>query len=79
MHLAPIADYPKSPCYKVRDGHSGILLRQYKNGQNGLPEGAPDKGESGTYPAPAKTRKSLKVGDRFVSFRTGRFYVTFMH
>ena len=76
MHLAPIADYPKSPCYKVRDGHSGILLRQYKNGQNGLPEGAPDKGESGTYPAPAKTRKSLKAGDRFVSSRTGRFYVT---
>jgi hypothetical protein len=40
MHLAPVADYPKSPCYKVRDGHSGILLRQYKNGQNGLPEGS---------------------------------------
>lgn len=75
MHLAPVADYPASPCYKVRDGHSGILLRQYKNGQNGMPEGEPDKGEAGTWPAPAKTKKSLKAGDRFVSFRTGRFYV----
>lgn len=76
MHLAPVADYPKSPCYKVRDGHSGIRLRQYKNGQHGLPEGEPDKGEAGTYPAPAKTEKSLKADDRFVSSRTGRFYVT---
>lgn len=75
MHLAPASDYPSSPCYKVRDGHSGILLRQYKTGQNGLPEGEPDKGEAGTYPAPAKTKKSLKAGDRFVSSRTGRFYV----
>ena len=76
MHLAPVADYPKSPCYKVRDGHSDILLRQYKNGQYGLPEGEPDNGEAGTYPAPAKTKKSLSAGDRFVSSRTGRFYVT---
>ena len=76
MHLAPVADYPASPCYKVREGHSGILLRQYKNGQNGLPEGEPDKGESGAWPAPAKTKKSLNAGDRFVSSRTGRFYVT---
>lgn len=75
MHLAPVADYPKSPCYKVRDGHSGILLRQYKTGQNGLPEGEADNGESGTYPAPAKTKKRLNAGDRFVSSRTGRFYV----
>ncbi len=56
MHLAPVSDYPSSPCYKVRDGHSGILLRQYKAGQNGLPE-EPDNGEAGTYPAPAKTKK----------------------
>ncbi|WP_226858894.1 hypothetical protein [Enterobacter cloacae complex sp. P30BA] len=76
MHLAPVSDYPASPCYKVREGHSGILLRQYKSGQNGLPEGEPDNGEFGTYPAPAKTKKSLKAGDRFVSSRTGRFYVT---
>ncbi|WP_122533717.1 hypothetical protein, partial [Klebsiella variicola] len=76
MHLAPVADYPKSPCYKVRDGHSDILLRQYKNGQYGLPEGEPDNGEAGTYPAPAKTKKSLSAGDRFVSSRMGRFYVT---
>ncbi|EPC5231982.1 pesticin C-terminus-like muramidase [Klebsiella quasipneumoniae] len=76
MHLAPVSDYPSSPCYKVRDGHSGILLRQYKAGQNGLPEGEPDNGEAGTYPAPAKTKKNLKAGDRFVSSRTGRFYVT---
>ena len=76
MHLAPVADYPASPCYKVRNGHSGILLRQYKNGQNGMPEGEPDNGEAGKYPAPAKTKKNLKAGDRFVSSRTGRFYVT---
>ncbi|HFK5623156.1 TPA: hypothetical protein ACG0DO_000388, partial [Enterobacter cloacae] len=76
MHLAPVADYPASPCYKVRDGHSGILLRQYKNGQNGMPEGEPDNGEAGKYPAPAKTKKNLKAGDRFISSRTGRFYVT---
>ncbi|WP_243428348.1 hypothetical protein [Leclercia adecarboxylata] len=76
MHLAPVSDYPVSACYKVRDGHSGIRLRQYKNGQNGLPEEAPDNGEAGRYPAPAKTGKSLKAGDRFVSSRTERFYVT---
>ena len=76
MHLAPVSDYPSSPCYKVRDGHSGIRLRHYKAGQNGLPEGEPDKGEAGTYPAPVKTKKSLKAGDHFVSSRTGRFYVT---
>lgn len=76
MHLAPVSDYPKLPCYKVREGRSGIRLRQYKAGQNGLPDGEPDKGEAGTYPAPAKTEKSLKAGDRFVSSRTGRFYVT---
>ncbi|WP_243428349.1 EF-hand domain-containing protein [Leclercia adecarboxylata] len=76
MHLAPVSDYPASACYKVKDGHSGIRLRQYKNGQNGLPEGAPDNGEAGRYPAPAKTGKSLKAGDRFVSSRTERFYVT---
>ncbi|WP_042293172.1 pesticin C-terminus-like muramidase [Citrobacter sedlakii] len=76
MHLAPVADYPKSPCYKVRDGHNGILLRQYKNGQNGLPEGEGERGEAGTYPAPAKTKKRLNAGDRVVSSRTGRFYVT---
>ncbi|WP_337014800.1 glycoside hydrolase family 19 protein [Leclercia sp. AS011] len=76
MHLAPVADYPASPCYKVRDGHSGILLRQYKNGQNGLPEGEPDNGEAEKYPAPVKTKKILKADDRFFSSRTGRFYVT---
>ncbi len=76
MHLAPVSDYPKLPCYKVREGRSGIRLRQYKAGQNGLPNGEPDKGEAGTYPAPAKTKKSLKAGERFVSSRTGRFYVT---
>ncbi|HHY6385525.1 TPA: pesticin C-terminus-like muramidase [Salmonella enterica] len=76
MHLAPVSDYPSSPCYKVRDGHSGILLRQYKSGQNGMPEGAPDKGDAGAYPAPAKTTKRLRAGDRFVSCRTGRFYIT---
>ncbi|MCT9846358.1 hypothetical protein N7563_20050 [Leclercia adecarboxylata ATCC 23216 = NBRC 102595] len=76
MHLAPVSDYPKSPCYKVRDGHSGILLRQYKSGQNGLPEGAPAKGSAGKYSAPARTKIMLEAGDRFVSSRTGRFYVS---
>ncbi len=76
MHLAPVSEYPVSPCYKVREGHSGILLRRYINGQNGLPEGEPDSGEAGTYAAPVKTKKRLKAGDRVVSSRTGRFYVT---
>ncbi len=58
MHLDPAADYPKSPCYKVRDGHGGILLRQYKNGQYGLPEGEPDNDEAGTYSAPEKRERA---------------------
>jgi hypothetical protein len=47
---ACICIWPRLPIirpYKVRDGHSGILLRQYKNGQNGMPEGEPDNGEAG--------------------------------
>ncbi|GEM_PF-839168 len=75
MHLAPVKDYPASPCYKVRVGHSGILLRTYADGINGLPDGQ-ESGDPVTYQAPPKTRKSLKAGDRFVSSRTGRFYVT---
>lgn len=76
MHLAPVSDYPASPCYKVRAGHSGIRLCQYISGQNGMPEGESDRGEAGTCAAPVKTKKSLKAGDHFVSSRTGRFYVT---
>ncbi|EPT7034543.1 pesticin C-terminus-like muramidase [Cronobacter malonaticus] len=75
LHLAAVADYPLSPCYKVRDGHSGIRLRKYTPGQNGLPEGAAENGAAGDYAAPAKTKRSLKAGDRFVVSRTGRFYV----
>lgn len=75
MHLAPVKDYPASLCYKVRAGHSGILLRTYADGKNGLPDGQ-ESGDPVTYQAPPKTRKSLKAGDRFVSSRTGRFYVT---
>ncbi|EPR9139525.1 glycoside hydrolase family 19 protein [Cronobacter sakazakii] len=76
MHLAAVADYPLSPCYKVREGHSGIRLRKYTPGQNGLPEGAAENGAAGDYAAPAKTKRSLKAGDRFVVSRTGRFYLT---
>lgn len=75
MHLAPVKDYPASPCYKVRAGHSGIRLRQYVSGKNGLPDGQ-DSGDIAEYQAPPKTGKSLRAGDRFVSSRTGRFYVT---
>ena len=75
MHLAPVKDYPASPCYKVKAGHSGILLRKYINGQNGLPEGQ-ESGDYVTYQAPPKTSKKLNAGDRFVSSRTGRFYIT---
>ncbi|EOF5965489.1 hypothetical protein ACK1FJ_004604 [Salmonella enterica] len=74
MHLAPVKDYPVSPCYKVRDGHKGILLRTYTDGVNGLPDGQ-ESGDIVVYQAPPKTSKSLKAGDRFVSSRTGRFYV----
>ncbi|WP_151995160.1 hypothetical protein [Buttiauxella massiliensis] len=76
MHLAPVADYPVSPCYKVRTGHSGILLRKYTKGQNGLSEGEEEHGEYARYAAPGKSSKSLNAGDRFVTSRTGRFYVT---
>ncbi|EOE6915945.1 hypothetical protein ACT7BJ_003484 [Cronobacter turicensis] len=76
MHLAPVADYPVSPCYRVREGHSGLRLRKYTRGQNGLPEGAADNGAAGDYAAPPKTKRSLKAGDRFVVSRTGRFYIT---
>ncbi|EOL9002362.1 hypothetical protein ACM915_000055 [Cronobacter turicensis] len=76
MHLAPVADYPVSPCYKVREGHRGIRLRKYTPGQNGLPEGAAENGAAGDYAAPPKTKRSLKAGDRFLVSRTGRFYIT---
>ncbi|EKM0378399.1 hypothetical protein PTT41_004132 [Cronobacter turicensis] len=76
MHLAAVADYPVSPCYKVREGHSGIRLRKYTPGQNGLPEGAAENGAAGDYAAPPKTKRSLKAGDRFLVSRTGRFYIT---
>lgn len=75
MHLAPVKDYPVSFCYKVRDGHKGIMLRIYTDGVNGLPDGQ-ESGDIVAYQAPPKTHKSLKEGDRFVSSRTGRFYVT---
>ncbi|EPM0026697.1 glycoside hydrolase family 19 protein, partial [Citrobacter farmeri] len=78
MHLAPVKDYPLSPCYKIKAGHSGIGLRKYVNGQNGLPDGQ-ESGDPVTYQAPPKTSKSLNAGDRFVSSRTGRFYVTKNH
>ncbi len=75
MHLAPVKDYPSSPCYKVRDGHSGILLRKYTEGENGLPDGQ-EKGDTQQYRAPAIAGGSLNEKDRFVPSRTGRFYVT---
>lgn len=78
MHLAPVKDYPPSPCYKIKAGHSGIGLRKYVSGQNGLPDGQ-ESGDPVTYQAPPKTSKSLNAGDRFVSSRTGRFYVTKNH
>ncbi|EPR9083236.1 glycoside hydrolase family 19 protein [Cronobacter dublinensis] len=74
MHLAPVADYPSSPCYRVREGHGGISLRKYTPGQYGLPEGAQD--EAGACAAPSKTKKRLNAGDRVVVARTGRFVVT---
>lgn len=73
MHLAPVNDYPVSPCHKVRDGHSGIRLRKYTPGQHGLPDGQ-ESGDTGAYRAPPKTGKKLRAGDRVVSSRTGRFY-----
>ncbi|EAT2186796.1 chitinase, partial [Salmonella enterica] len=74
MHLAPVMDYPASPCYKVRDGHSGIQLREYTDGQYGLPDGQ-ETGDTRRYKAPRSSGKSLSEKDRFVSSRTGRFYV----
>ena len=75
MHLAPVKDYPASSCYKVRDGHSGILLRKYTEGENGLPDGQ-EEGDTRQYKAPAGAGRSLSEKARFVSSRTGRFYVT---
>lgn len=77
MHLAPVKDYPSSPCYKVKAGHSDIKLRQYISGQYGLPDGQ-ESGDEKIYRAPPKAKggKSLNAGDRFVSSRSGRFYVT---
>ncbi|WP_436883196.1 glycoside hydrolase family 108 protein [Enterobacter asburiae] len=76
MHLAPIADYPLSPCYKVNDGHNNITLRQYSRGEYGVPEGD----ESGTgCAAPHPIARKLKSGDRVVVSRTGRFYVSQRH
>ncbi|EJF4143906.1 pesticin C-terminus-like muramidase [Salmonella enterica] len=75
MHLAPVKDYPASPCYKVRDGHSGIRLRQYREGEYGLPDGQ-ESGDTQVYQAPRSAGKSLNAGDCVVSSRTGRFYVT---
>ncbi|MCW2457637.1 UNVERIFIED_ORG: hypothetical protein M2414_005410 [Rahnella aquatilis] len=76
MHLAPVKDYPLSPCYKVNDGHNNITLRQFTRGQYGVPEGD----ESGAAcAAPHPIAKKLKSGDRVVVSRTGRFYVTQHH
>ncbi len=76
MHLAPIADYPLSPCYKVNDGHNNITLRQYIRGQYGVALGE----ESGAgCAAPHPIARKLKSGDRVVVSRTGRFYVTQRH
>ncbi|HEE9789252.1 TPA: hypothetical protein R8F93_003317 [Enterobacter soli] len=75
MHLAPVKDYPVSPCYKVRAGHSGIRLRQYVSGKTGLPDGQ-ESGDYITYQAPRKTGKCLSAGDRFALSHTGRFYAT---
>ncbi|MGS3392903.1 chitinase [Citrobacter freundii complex sp. CFNIH9] len=75
MHLAPVKDYPASCCYKVRDGHSGILLRKYTEGENGLPDGQ-EEGDAQQYKAPESAGRSLSEKARFVSSRTGRFYVT---
>ncbi|ENB7698793.1 hypothetical protein ABIN28_004887 [Escherichia coli] len=77
MHLAPVNDYPGSPCYKVKTGHGGILLHRYIPGKNGLPEGQ-ESGDHATYWIPPKIsgNRTLNAGDRFVSSRTGRFYVT---
>ncbi|WP_417634084.1 chitinase [Citrobacter sp. FR21RM1OL9030] len=74
MHLAPVKDYPSSPCYKVRAGHNGIRLRKYVSGKNGLPDGQV-RGDYIMYQVPPKTGKRLNEGDRFVLSRTGRFYV----
>ncbi|ENR4362582.1 hypothetical protein ACEVFK_004619, partial [Salmonella enterica] len=60
--------------YKVRDGHSGIQLREYTDGQYGLPDGQ-ETGDTRRYKAPRSSGKSLSEKDRFVSSRTGRFYV----
>ena len=75
MHLAPVKDYPTSPCYKVRDGHNGILLRKYTEGENGLPDGQ-EEGDTQQYKAPVSAGGSLNEKARFVSSGTGRFYVT---
>jgi len=75
QHLAALDDYPASPCYKVKAGHNNIALRNYVNGQHGLPEGE-EQGAPADYAAPEKTGKRLNAGDRFVSSRTGRFYLT---
>ncbi|QLY59673.1 peptidoglycan DD-metalloendopeptidase family protein [Citrobacter freundii] len=75
MHLAPVKDYPTSCCYKVRDGHSGILLRKYTEGENGLPDGQ-EEGDAQQYKVPASVGRSLNEKGCFVSSRTGRFYVT---
>ncbi len=76
MHLAPVADYPLSPCYKVNDGHSNITLRQYIRGQYGAAEGEQDVAGSA---APHPIAKKLKSGDRVVVSCTGRFYVSQHH
>ncbi|MCE1948304.1 EF-hand domain-containing protein [Enterobacter hormaechei] len=78
MHLAPVKDYPVSPCYKVRAGHSGIRLRQYREEEYGLPDGQ-ESGDTRVYQAPPAAGKSLGAGDRVVLSRTGRFYVIKNH
>ncbi|EKS6646108.1 hypothetical protein QCD58_005061 [Enterobacter hormaechei] len=75
MHLAPVEEYPVSPCYRVNAGHSGIVLHQYVRGQDGLPDNVADSGDTAAYAVPGRTHERLGDGERVVLSRTGRFYL----
>jgi hypothetical protein len=73
MHLAPVADYPKSlPAIKSGTVTVAYCYASIKAGKTGYRRGIRTTVRPGHILLRQK-RKSLKAGDRFVSSRTGRF------
>ncbi|MDR0807027.1 MAG: chitinase [Enterobacteriaceae bacterium] len=88
LHLAPLSDYPKVPCYKVKAGKT-LAKRKYTKGNHGIPDGTPNDESKAQYTAPDKEARNIKKtkegkkyndgcvtdGDRLLISLTGNFYL----